>query len=163
MGSAAPRRIPAAQLKNRDYYLCFLGESRFYGESQFDAGRYGKAHATFASLSKRRASRFAMPPWQAADCLWMGNRHGEAAAVYRKPLPHPGDVDPVVAHFRVAEVESETARRNGPDSRVAADRAFMQIHVEYPAHPLGIQAGERARELMPPVGRGTAAPGTITG
>jgi soluble lytic murein transglycosylase len=129
--------------KNRDYYLYFLGESRFY------AGDYGKARAVFADLARLRDSRFAdIAPWRLADCLWMDGRRGEAAAAYRRLLGRKGDGDVAVARFRIAEVEAEAARN--ASARAAAGRAFMEIHVDFPAHPLGVEAGKRARALAPP-------------
>ena len=132
--------------KNRDYYLYFLGESQFY------AGAYAKARAAFAELGKQRDSRFtAMAQARAADCLWMEGRRKEAAAAYRKLLIGKPDFDVAVARFRVAEVQAEAVARskNATSAREAAARAFMQIHVDFPAHPLGIEAGQRASLLTP--------------
>jgi soluble lytic murein transglycosylase len=51
-----------------------------------------------------------------------------------------------VARFRLAEVQAEAAAKDGNE---AAARAFMQIYVDFPAHPLGIEAGKRAALLAP--------------
>ena len=153
----AARALPAlaeALPKNKDYYLYFLGESQFY------AGAYAKARATFADLGKQRDSRFAaIAPARVADCLWMEGKRDEAAASYRKLLGGKTAFDPVVARFRVAEVQADAAVRaedgksngksNGKLEKDAAARAFMQIHVDFPAHPLGVEAGKRAAFLAP--------------
>jgi soluble lytic murein transglycosylase len=146
--AAAARALPKlgeALPKNRDYYLYFLGESHFY------TGDYGKARAAFEALAKLRDSRLAADaPWRAADCLWMEDRRSQAAAAYRRLLGRKGEGDPAVARFRVAEVEADAARGKDASVRAAVSRAFMQIHVDYPAHPLGVEAGQRAVELAPP-------------
>lgn len=146
-----------ALAKNRDYFLHFSGESLFY------AGDYSKAAAAFAQLAKLRESRFAAAaPWRLADCLWMQGKHGEAAAAYRKLLGGKAPVDQAVGRFRVAEVQAEAPLGNGQATdqaaRAAAARAFMQIHVDFPAHPLGVAAGKRAAELAP--SSTTGAPAT---
>jgi soluble lytic murein transglycosylase len=145
----AARTLPAlgdALPKTRDFYLYFLGESQFY------AGAYGKARATFADLGKQHDSRFAaIAPARMADCLWMEGKRDEAAAAYRKLLGDKPAFDQAVARFRVAEVQAEAAARakgGKPDSEAAA-RGFMQIHVDFPAHPLGVEAGKRAALLAP--------------
>jgi TolA-binding protein len=138
-------KLGEALPKNRDYYLYFLGESLFY------TGDYAKARAAFAELAKLRDSRLDTDAaWRVADCLWMEGERGEAAAGYRKLLggKGKGDGDKAVARFRIAEVQAEAARGN--DARAAAGRAFMEIHVDFPAHPLGEEAGKRAAELAPP-------------
>lgn len=145
----AARVLPAlgdALPRNRDYYLYFLGESQFY------AGFYAKAGATFSELGKVRDSRFAaVAPWRAADCLWMEDKRAEAAAAYRKLLAGKSAADAAVARFRVAEAQAEAAARSGGRREVlqAAARAFMQVHIDFPAHPLGIEAGKRAAALAP--------------
>ncbi len=131
---------------NKDYYLYFLGESQFY------AGAYGKARATFSELGRQRDSRFAaLAPARVADCLWMEGKREEAAAAYRKILGGKPAFDQAVARFRVAEVLAESAAggKGGKAAAEAAARAFMQIHVDFPAHPLGAEAGRRATILAP--------------
>jgi soluble lytic murein transglycosylase len=138
LGDALPR--------NRDYYLYFLGESQFY------AGAYAKAGATFSELGKLRDSRFAaVSPWRAADCLWMEDKRAEAATAYRKLLAGKAAADTAVARFRLAEVQAEAAAHSSGKRGVmeAAARVFMQIHIDFPAHPLGIEAGKRAAEPAP--------------
>jgi soluble lytic murein transglycosylase len=146
------RALPAlgdALPKNRDYYLYFLGESQFY------AGAYAKARAAFAELGRVHDSRFAgIAGARVADCLWMEGKREEAAAAYRKHLGGKPAFDQAVARFRVAEVQAEAAARskNDKDSKSATEtaaRAFMQIHVDFPAHPLGVEAGKRAALLAP--------------
>jgi soluble lytic murein transglycosylase len=143
------RALPAlgdALAKNRDYYLYLLGESQFY------AGAYAKARATFSELGKQHDSRFAaVAPARAADCLWMEGKHEEAVTAYRKLLAGKPAFDQAVARFRVAELQAEAAARakDGKAATEAAARAFMQIHVDFPAHPLGAEAGKRAALLTP--------------
>jgi soluble lytic murein transglycosylase len=145
----AARTLPAlgeALPRNRDYYLYFLGESQFY------AGAYSKAGATFSELGKLHDSRFAaVAPWRAADCLWMEGKRPEAAAAYRKLVAGKAAADSAVARFRLAEVQAEAAAHSAGKHGVmeAAARAFMQIHIDFPAHPLGIEAGKRAAALAP--------------
>ncbi len=145
-GFAASR---GALEKNQDYLLHFSAESAFY------AGDYPKAASAFDRLAKLRDSRFAaMAAWRAADCLWMQGKRREAAAVYRKLLGAKGPADQAVGRYRVAEVLAEDAlakddRTKDKAAVAAAARAFMQIHVDFPAHPLGVAAGKRAAELAP--------------
>jgi soluble lytic murein transglycosylase len=154
----AARMLPAldqALPANRDYYLHFLAESQFY------AGQFSKAAMTFAELGKMRDSRFAaLAPWRGADCLWMQGKHDEAAAVYRKLLGGSSEADRAVARFRVAVVMAEQAARHATDQATteaateAAALAFKQLHLDFPAHPLGIEAGKRAAALAPASMRG---------
>jgi len=145
----AARALPAladALPKNRDYYLYFLGESQFY------AGAYAKARAAFAELGKLHDSHFAgIAPARVADCLWMEGKREEAAAAYRKLLGDKPAFDRTVARFRVAEVQAEAAvhAKESEPATEASARAFMQIHVDFPAHPLGVEAGKRAALLAP--------------
>ena len=129
--------------KNPDYLLYFAGESLFY------AANYAKAADTFAELAKLRDSRFApLAPWRAADCLWMEGKRVPAAAAYRKLLGGKANADRAVARFRVAEVEAMAALATKDEAAVArAAQAFLKIHIDFPAHPLGQQAEERAAAL----------------
>ena len=141
----AARALPAlagALPRNRDYHRYFLGESQFY------AGDYGKARSSFAELARARDSRFAaVAPARVADCLWMEGKREAAAVAYQKLGGGKGGVDPAVARFRMAEVQAE---RLGASGRAAeAARLFMQVHVDFPAHPLGVVAGQRAARLAP--------------
>ena len=140
------RALPAvaeALPRSRDYYLYFLAESQFY------AGAYAKARATFSDLAKERDSRLAaLAPARVADCLWMEGKREEAAAAYRKVLSGKPVVDQAVARFRIACVQADRTK-NGNSGTEAAARAFMQIHVDFPAHPLGVEAGKRAALLAP--------------
>jgi soluble lytic murein transglycosylase len=135
--------------KSRDYTLYFLAESEFY------AGAYAKAEAAFVELGKQHDSRFAgSAPARVADCLWMQDRREEAAKAYRKLLSGKGSFDAAVARFRIADVEAEVAEKAaaGSSARQIAARAFLQIHVDFPAHPLGVEARTRAALLGPPAG-----------
>jgi soluble lytic murein transglycosylase len=143
----AARLLPStadALPKNRDYYLYFLAESQFY------AGQYAKAIAAFTELGKLGDSRFAeMARWRTADCLWMQGKREEAGALYRKLVGGKTAADQAVARYRLAELQAEAAAKGGGKAPEAAVRAFMQIHVDFPAHPLGIEAGKRAAALAP--------------
>ncbi len=134
-----------ALAQNQDYLLHFSAESLFY------AGDYAKAATAFSQLAKLRDSRFAaVAAWRAADCLWMEGKRAEAAAGYRRLLGGKTTADQTVGRFRLAEVQAEAALGKGDKSALAAAaRAFMQIHVDFPAHPLGVSAGKRAAELAP--------------
>jgi soluble lytic murein transglycosylase len=116
--------------RNRDYALYLAAESEFY------AGRPARARALWASLVNDKDSRFAaVAPWRVADCLWAEGRRADAGAAYKKLLPKPPPgIDPVVAKFHLAELAS-------PED---APKLFHDIHVEYPAHPLATEAGQRA-------------------
>ena len=134
---------------DRDYTLYFLGESQFY------AGAYAKAEAAFVELGKQHDSRFAgVAPARVADCLWMQGRRAEAAQAYRKVLSSKGTFDGAVARFRIADFEAEAAEQTatGSSARQTAARTFLQIHVDFPAHPLGVEAGRRAALLGPASG-----------
>jgi soluble lytic murein transglycosylase len=131
--------------KNQDYLLHFSGESAFY------AGDYGKAASAFSQLAKMRESRFAaISAWRVADCLWMQSRRAEAAAAYRKLIGSKSSADQAVGRLRVAEVAAEAGlAKNDKAAVAAAARSFMQIHVDFPAHPLALIAARRAAELAP--------------
>jgi len=135
----------AALGKNQDYLLHFTAESAFY------AGDYGKAESAFAQLAKMRDSRFAgVAAWRTADCMWMEGKRSEAAAAYRKLVGGKTTADQAVGLYRGAEVSADAALAKSDKAAVAAAaRAFMQIHVDFPAHPLGVAAGKRAAELAP--------------
>jgi len=145
----AAGKLPAlgrALPENRDYYLRFLAESQFY------AAEFAKAAATFSELGKMRGSRFAaLAPWRGADCLWMLGKREPAAQAYRKLIGRGSGADEAVARFRVALVMAERAAEGAADKTAseAAARAFRQLHVDFPAHPLGIEAGRRAAQLAP--------------
>jgi len=162
----AARALPTlgqALPKNRDYYLYFAAESQFY------VGAYAKAEALFAELAKLRDSGFsALAPWRAADCLWMEEKRDEAAKAYARLLAGKAattGIDKAAARFRLAEVQAEkaTKTKDAPHSAAkpgaieAAARAFMQIHIDFPAHPLGIEAGKRAAQLAPTPGAGATS------
>ena len=133
-----PQRLP----RNRDYALYLLGESLFYD------GAYAKARAAFWELTKVRPSRFAgVAAWRAADCQWMQGQRGEAAAAYQRLLAErtPG-ADPAVARFHLAEFSAERVAQAGATAQEAR-RLFLQVHLDFPAHPLAAEAVERAAAL----------------
>jgi len=128
---------------NREYALYLLGESFFYD------GAYTKARVAFSDLGKMRPFRFAaIAAWRAADCDWMQGQRREAAAAYQRLLPQktPG-IDTAVARFRLAEVAAETATEAAPQE---ARRLYLQVHLEFPAHPLAAEAAKRAAALGAP-------------
>jgi soluble lytic murein transglycosylase len=136
------RRLP----RNRDYALYLLGESLFYD------GAYAKARAAFSELAKLRPSRFAgIAAWRAADCEWMQGQRGEAAVAYRNLVAQktPG-TDPVVARFRLAELSAERAAPQGGTAAQEARRLFLEVHLDFPAHPLAAEAVTRAAALGAP-------------
>lgn len=135
----------SALAKNQDYLLHFAAESAFY------AGDYAKAATTFGQLARLHESRFAaVAAWRAADCAWMQGKRTEAASAYRKLVGGKGGADQAVGRYRIAEVSAEQAlAKKDPAAAATAARAFMQIHVDFPAHPLGVAAGKRAAELVP--------------
>ena len=51
--------------------------------------------------------------------------------------------------LREEQAESATRVKGDKTATDAAARAFMQIHVDFPAHPLGAEAGKRAALLAP--------------
>jgi soluble lytic murein transglycosylase len=132
--------LPARLPRNRDYALYLLGESLFYD------GRYPKARAAFSELAKLRPSRFAgIAAWRAVDCQWMQGQRSEAAAAYRSLLGKrtPG-TDAAVARFRLAEFAAERAASQGGGAAEEARRLYLQVHLEFPSHPLAAEAVKRA-------------------
>ena len=137
-----PQRLP----RNRDYALYLLGESLFYD------GSYAKARAAFSDLAKLHPSHFAgIAAWRVADCQWMQGQRGEAAAEYRSLLSRkaPGG-DPAVARFRLAEFSAEKAAPQGGAASQDASRLYLQVHLDFPAHPLAAEAVKRAAALGAP-------------
>ncbi len=132
--------------RNRDYVLYLLGEGLFYD------GSYAKARAAFSELAKLRPSRFAgVAPWRAADCQWMQGQRKDAAEAYRRLLAGktPG-TDPAVARFRLAEFAAEKAASQGGAAAEEARHLFLQVHLDFPAHPLAAEAAKRAAVLSAP-------------
>ena len=134
-----PQKLP----HNRDYALYLLGESLFYD------GAYAKACAAFAALAKLRPSRFAsVAAWRVADCQWMQGQRREAAAAYQRLISQkaPG-TDAAVARFRLAEFAAERAAPQESATARETSRLFLQVHVDFPAHPLAAEAFKRAAAL----------------
>ena len=132
--------------RNRDYVLYLLGEGLFYD------GSYAKARAAFSELAKLRPSRFAgVAPWRAADCQWMQGQRKDAAEAYRRLLAGktPG-TDPAAARFRLAEFAAEKAASQGSAAAEEARHLFLQVHLDFPAHPLAAEAAKRAAALSGP-------------
>jgi soluble lytic murein transglycosylase len=146
-----PQRLP----RNRDYALYLLGESLFYD------GSYARARAAFFELAKLGPSRFAgIAAWRVADCQWMQGQRNEAAAAYRSLLSKktPG-TDPAVARFRLAEFSAEKAPPQAGAAAQDARRLFLQVHLDFPAHPLAAEAMTRAAALGAPT---AAEPATLS-
>src|SRR5690606_18946149 len=85
--------------------------------------------------------------WRAADALWGLGRYAEAQRAYRKLVAAnrqarrpPGDL--ALAQFRIAEAHARDKKQVQ-----AARRAFRQLMIEHPAHPLAREAGRRLHEL----------------
>ena len=134
-----PQRLP----RNKDYALYLLGESLFY------QGSYARARAAFSELSKMHASRFAgIAAWRVADGQWMEGQRSEAATAYRRLLSDktPGS-DPAVARFRLAEFSAETAPAQKGTTAQETRRLFVQVHLDFPGHPLAAEALKRAVAL----------------
>jgi soluble lytic murein transglycosylase len=132
--------------RNRDYALYLLGESLFYD------GSYARARAAFSELAKLRPSRFAgVAAWRAADCQWIQGQRSEAATVYRRLLAGktPG-TDAAVARFRLAEFAAERVTSQGGAAAEEARHLFLQVHLDFPAHPLAAEAAKRAAGLSAP-------------
>jgi soluble lytic murein transglycosylase len=129
--------------RNRDYALYLLGESLFYD------GSYAKARAAFSELAKLHPSRFAgVAAWRAADCQWMQGQRSEAAEAYRRLLTGktPG-TDPAVARFRLAEFAADETASKGVAAAQEARHLYLQVHLDFPAHPLAAEAVKRAQIL----------------
>jgi len=144
--------LPHRLSRNRDYALYLLGESLFYD------GSYAKARAAFSELAKLRSSRFAgIAPWRAADCQWMQGQRSEAAAAYRSLLStRVAGTDPAVARFRLAEFSAEAAASKTGTAAQDARRLYLQVHLDFPSHPLAAESAKRAVAL------GTPAVATVT-
>jgi soluble lytic murein transglycosylase len=137
-----PQRLP----RNRDYALYLLGESLFYD------GSYARARAAFSELAKLRSSRFAgIAAWRVADCQWMQGEQSEAAAGYQRLLTQktPG-TDPALAHFRLAEFAAEKTALQAGTTAQDARRLYLQVHLDFPSHPLAAEAVKRAAGLGAP-------------
>jgi len=130
------QRLP----RNRDYALYLLGESLFYD------GGYAKAASAFSQLAKIRPSRLAgIAAWRLADCQWMQGQHAEAAAAYRRLLAaRTQGTDSAVARFRLAEFSAERAGGQAGAAAAEARSLYLQVHLDFPAHPLAAEALARA-------------------
>ncbi|HEY6478328.1 MAG TPA: lytic transglycosylase domain-containing protein [Polyangia bacterium] len=137
----ALRAALGEKVRNDDWAAFLLGESEFYG------GDYRAARAAFERAAKAHGGRpAAMAPFRIADCLWIEGDRAAAAKAYarllKKATPTTGDV--ALGRFRIAE---EAAARDP----AGAQKQFLAIAREFPAHPL---ADEALRRSAPP-----AAPG----
>jgi hypothetical protein len=78
---------------------------------------------------------------------------GPAAKAGDKPAPGALPIDTAVARFHLAERLAETAAQAGAGAAAAREKAykaFVALNTEFPAHPLGDEAGRRAAALAPP-------------
>jgi soluble lytic murein transglycosylase len=130
---------------NLDYQLYFLGESQFY------AGNYAQAEQTFGRLEKIVSSRFApQMPFRRADCLWMQGKRKAAVLLYQSLSKRKvSGIDSAVGDFRQIAFAEESALKapQAQDAQKTVGQAYLALHVEFPAHPLGHLAGERAKAL----------------
>src|SRR5580692_451462 len=150
----AARALRAAldqQVLNAEWAAFLLGESEFYD------GDYRAAAQAFERAAHAHGGRpAAMAPFRIADCLWMqGDRAGAAKAygrLLKKATAGSGDV--ALARFRIAEA---LAARDP----AAAERQFLSVAREFPAHPLADEALRRAgpaAPATPPSATAAAAP-----
>jgi len=121
-------------LRNEDWATFLLGESEFYD------GDYPAARSAFERAARAHGGRPAeMAAFRVADCLWMEGDHAAAAKGYarlsKKVTPTLGDA--ALGRFRIAE---EIAARDP----ATAQRQFLAIAREFPAHPLADEALRRA-------------------
>ncbi len=127
-------------LRNQDWAEFLLGESEFYD------GDPHAAREAFERAARAHGGRAAeMAPFRVADCLWMEGDRAAAARAYgrlsKKVTPTLGDA--ALGRFRIAE---EIATRDP----AAAQRQFLAIAREFPAHPLADEALRRAGPPAPP-------------
>jgi hypothetical protein len=111
-----------------------------------------KARAAFSDLGRQRDSRFAaIAPARVADCLWMEGKRDEAAAAYRKLLGGKPAFDQAVRVFawQKCRPRQRARAKDRKAATEAAARAFMQIHVDFPAHPLGRRGWQARRPCWP--------------
>jgi soluble lytic murein transglycosylase len=141
-------------LRNEDWVLFLLGESRFYD------GDFAAARASFEKVVSGRAGSgrpAQMAPWRVADCLWMEGERARAAQAYAKLVRVAGPWgDAALARFRMTEI---VAAKNPVEAR----RQWLAIAREYPAHPLADEALRRSAAATPtpgavPVPTGAPAP-----
>ncbi|MEA2700616.1 MAG: soluble lytic murein transglycosylase, partial [Myxococcales bacterium] len=132
-------------LRNEDWVLFLLGESRFYD------GDFAAARASFEKVVSGRAGSgrpAQMAPWRVADCLWMEGERARAAQAYAKLVRGAGPWgDAALARFRMTEI---VAAKNPVEAR----RQWLAIAREYPAHPLADEALRRSAAATP-------APGSV--
>jgi len=150
----AARALRAAldqQVLNPEWAAFLLGESEFYD------GDYRAAAQAFERAAHAHGGRpAAMAPFRVADCLWMQGDRGGAAKAYGRLLKKAtaGSGDVALARFRIAEA---LAARDP----TAAEREFLSVAREFPAHPLADQALRRAgpaAPATPPSAPAAAAP-----
>jgi soluble lytic murein transglycosylase len=135
------------KIHNDDWAAFLLGESEFYD------GDYRAARAAFERAAKGHGGRpAAMAPFRIADCLWMEGDHAGAGKAYAKLLkkatPTTGDV--ALLRFRIAEA----AAARDP---AGAEKQFLAIAREFPAHPLADEALRRTTTAAPKQGVKAAA------
>jgi soluble lytic murein transglycosylase len=81
----------------------------------------------------------------------MQGQQNEAAAAYRALLARktPG-TDAAVARFRLAEFAAEGTASKGGAAAQEARRLYLQVHLNFPSHPLAAEAAKRAAVLSAP-------------
>jgi soluble lytic murein transglycosylase len=158
----AARALHAAldqQVLNPEWAAFLLGESEFYD------GDYREAAQAFERAAHAHGGRpAAMAPFRIADCLWMQGDSAGAAKAYGRLLKKAtaGSGDVALARFRIAEA---LAARDP----AAAERQFLSVAREFPAHPLADEALRRAEPAAPATPSSAtasaapaAAPGNLT-
>jgi soluble lytic murein transglycosylase len=126
------RAAVGKDLRSKDWAQFVLAEAEFYD------GNYRAARDGFEKVARAHGRPAQMAAFRIADCLWMEGDRAKAAASYTKlaktASARTGDV--TLARFRVAE---QTAEKN----RDAANKLFLAIARDYPAHPLADEALRR--------------------
>jgi soluble lytic murein transglycosylase len=128
----ALRGAVGKDLRSKDWALFVLAESEFYD------GNYKAARESFEKAARAHGRPAQMAPFRIADCLWMEGDRAKAAASYARLIKtvsaRTGDA--ALARFRVAE---QTTERD----RDAANKQFLAIARDFPAHPLADEALRR--------------------
>lgn len=123
--------LDESALANRDY-LAWLS-----GMIALRSGDLDTAERSFKKLGTLGGSRYAQQaPWRLADCTWARGDHATAAAAYAKLIrgtnaEEVGDLG--TAMFRIAETKTGEA----------AAKAFRELAIAHPAHPLADEAERR--------------------
>jgi len=141
------RAAAGKDLRSKDWAQFVLAEAEFYD------GSYKAAREDFEKVARAHGRPAQMAAFRIADCLWMEGDRAKAAASYTKlaktASARTGDV--TLAKFRIAE---QTADKN----RDAANKLFLAIARDYPAHPLADEALRRLGAGAPALPQATPTP-----